>query len=54
MNLVNVSVDYRALPEGDRRFQALAAPPQCRGLSRPDRATLVLTTALDDAAVLNL
>ena len=52
VNLVNVSVDYRALPEGDRRFQALTAQPQCRGLSRPDRATLVLTTALDDAAVL--
>jgi hypothetical protein len=51
-NLLDVSVDYRALPDGDRRFQALTRQPQWRALSRPDRAILLLATEIEDAAVL--
>ena len=51
-NLLDIAVDYRDLPDGDRRFQALTTQPQWRALSRPDRATLVLATELEDAGVL--
>ena len=51
-NLLDVAVDYRALPDGDRRFRALTTQPQWRALSRPDRATLVVATDLEDAGVL--
>jgi hypothetical protein len=50
--LLDASVDYRALPDGDRRFQGLAAQKPWRALSRQDRATLVLATELEDATVL--
>lgn len=51
-HLLDATVDYRTLPDGDRRFQSLTTQPRWRGLSRPDRATLVLSTELEDAVVL--
>lgn len=51
-HLLDATVDYRALPDRDRRFHSLTTRPQWRGLSRPDRATIVLTTEIEDAAVM--
>lgn len=50
--LLRDPVDYRRLREGDKQFRRLGDQPRWRGLSRPDRATLVLALTLGDCAVL--
>lgn len=50
--LLRDPVDYRHLPDGDRRFRQLGDQHKRSGLSRQDRATLVLAVTLGDCAVL--
>ena len=50
--LLRDPVDYRSLPDGDQRFRRLGEQARWKGLSRQDRATLVLAVTLGDSAVL--
>jgi hypothetical protein len=45
-------VDYRRLPDGDEHFRRLGAERAWRGLSREDRATLVMAMTFTDCGVL--
>lgn len=50
--LLRSPVDYRQLAEGDQRFRRLSGQREWLGLSREDRATLVMAATLENCGVL--